>query len=84
MKLLRIVKSLFLCSFDKAKNKEIANIINGMSKAKQLYKDLIIEAHPDRHPHKKEIAHKITVLINENRYNYNALVELKKMIEREL
>lgn len=73
-----------LRKFYKTRNKEITNIVNSISKAKQLYKSLIIQAHPDKHPDKKELAQKITSLINENRYNYDALVKLKNTIEREL
>ena len=78
------IKLSFIRKFYKTKNKEITNIVNSISKAKQLYKSLIIQAHPDKHPDKKELAQKITSLINENRYNYDALVELKNTIEKEL
>ncbi len=78
------IKLSFIRKFYKTRNKEITNIVNSISKAKQLYKSLIIQAHPDKHPDKKELAQKITSLINENRYNYDALVELKNTIEKEL
>lgn len=78
------IKLSFIRKFYKTRNKEITNIVNSISKAKQLYKSLIIQAHPDKHPDKKELAQKITSLINENRYNYDALVKLKNTIEREL
>lgn len=84
MNLTKKIKFLFIGKSCKTRNKEIANIVNGIAKAKQLYKNLIIQAHPDKHPDKKELAQEITSLINENRYNYDALVELKNIIKRKL
>lgn len=60
------------------------NVVEGISKAKTLYKELIRKAHPDRHPQKEELAKEITEAINNNRYNYRGLLELKKRVETEL
>lgn len=60
------------------------NVVEGISKAKTLYKELIRKAHPDRHPQKEELAKVITEAINNNRYNYRGLLELKKRVETEL
>ena len=56
------------------------NVVEGISKAKTLYKELIIKAHPDRNTQKEELAKEITEAINNNRYNYRGLLELKVII----
>lgn len=63
---------------------EELNIVNSMANAKKLYKELIIKAHPDKHPNNVELAQSITESINNNRYNYNELLKLKSKIENEL
>jgi hydroxylamine reductase (hybrid-cluster protein) len=61
---------------------EVYNIVESMAKAKQLYKELIIQAHPDKHPEKVESAEQITAQINENKYNYRELVKIKETINQ--
>ena len=63
---------------------ESTNVVNGIAKARSLYKELIPKTHPDRHQEKKEIAEKLTMQINENRYNYEALLLLKQEVEEKL
>lgn len=63
---------------------ESTNVVNGIAKARSLYKELIPKAHPDRHQEKKEIAENLTMQINENRYNYEALLLLKQEVEEKL
>lgn len=53
------------------------NVVSGISKAKALYKELIILAHPDKHPDEVEYYQEITDRITANRYNYNELVKIK-------
>ena len=55
---------------------EGVNVVQGISKAKSLYKELIKIAHPDRHPHNEEYYKKITDRITANRYNYNELLKI--------
>jgi hypothetical protein len=64
--------------------KESINVVASIGKAKSLYKDLIIKAHPDKHPNQSELATTLTELINKNRYNYSELLKIKKQIETEL
>ena len=52
------------------KRDESTNVVNGIAKARKLYKELIQKAHPDCHQDKKEIAEEFTQRINEKRYNY--------------
>ena len=63
---------------------EIINVVASIGKARALYKDLIIKAHPDRNPNKVEIATEITDHLNNNRFNYRELLKLKSRIETEL
>ena len=70
------------------KNSEIPdeniNVVESIGKAKTLYKDLIIKAHPDRNPKNVELATSITDQLNSNRFNYRELLRLKTIIETEL
>lgn len=44
-----------------------------ITKAKKLYKELIIKAHSDKYPSKGKRAKELTELINDNRYNHREL-----------
>lgn len=68
----------------KFKRDESRNVVDGMAKARRLYKELAIKAHPDRNPHKRELAEEITARLTNNKFNYMALLELKKEIEKKL
>ncbi len=73
--------------FQKKENesvKESINVVASIGKAKSLYKDLIVKAHPDKHPSQSELATTLTELINKNRYNYSELLKIKNRIETEL
>ena len=50
-------------------NKESLNLVNSISKAKPLYKRLIVLAHPDKHPEKHEIATHLSQKLNLERYS---------------
>lgn len=63
---------------------EELNIVNSIANAKRLYKELIIKSHPDKHPNNVELAQSLTERVNNSRYNYNELLELKDIIEKEL
>lgn len=63
---------------------ESINVVASIGKAKALYKDLIIKAHPDRNPNNVELATSITDQLNSNRFNYRELLRLKTIIETEL
>ncbi len=65
-------------------NNEETNVVMSIAKAKILYKELIIKTHPDKHPLREEQAKELTELINNNRYNYEALLKIKKQIEEDL
>lgn len=54
------------------------NVVSGISRAKSLYKELIILAHPDRHLNEEKHYQELTDRINANRYNYNELVKIKE------
>ena len=60
------------------------NVVEGISKAKSLYRELILKAHPDRHATKEGLAKELTELINMHKYNYRELVKLKERVENEL
>lgn len=65
----------------KQQSKEYLNVVEGIGKAKILYKSLIAVAHPDRHPDKEEVYTEIMDRITANRYNYNELLKIKQEIE---
>ena len=66
------------------KSDESTNVVDGMVKARKLYKDLCQAAHPDKHPEKLETAQDLTQRITANKHNYAALVALQKEIEETL
>lgn len=68
----------------RSKVREEVNVVESMAKAKSLYKELILKAHPDRHIDKADLAQSITEDINKNRYNYQELLKIKNLIESEL
>lgn len=68
----------------KKRDNEELNVINSIANAKRLYKELIVKAHPDKHPNNIELAQSLTEEINNSRYNYNELVKLEKMIKEKL
>ena len=60
------------------KSDESTNVVDGMVKARKLYKELCLAAHPDKHPEKSELAQELTQRITANKHNYAALVALQK------
>lgn len=63
---------------------ESRNVVDGMAKARRLYKELAIKAHPDRNPYKRDLAEEITARLTSSKFNYMSLLELKKEIEEKL
>jgi len=57
---------------------ESTNVVDGMVKARALYKNLSITVHPDRNPEHKAEAEELMKKIVANKYNYAALVELEQ------
>ena len=55
-----------------------------MVKARKLYKELSMAAHPDKHLEKHEKAEELTQRINANKHNYAGLRALQKEIEETL
>ena len=66
------------------KSDESTNVVDGIVKARKLYKELCLAAHPDKHSEKLEMAKDLTQRITANKHNYAALVALKKEIEETL
>lgn len=66
------------------KRDESANVVDSMVKARRLYKELSLSAHPDKHPDKSEIAEDIMQRITKNKHNYSELLKLKIEIEEKL
>lgn len=61
-----------------------SNVVEGMAKARKLYKELCFRAHPDRHPEKRGIAESLFKRVKQSRYDYATLVSLKNEIEKDL
>ena len=66
------------------KSDESVNVVDSMVKARKLYKELIIAAHPDKHPSQKVIAEDIMQRVTENKYNYSVLKSLETEIAEKL
>lgn len=66
------------------KKDESSNVVTGIVKAKEIYKRLAIEAHPDRNPNHREMAEELMSRISANRYNYEVLVLLEKEVKEKL
>jgi hypothetical protein len=56
------------------------NVVNGMVKARQLYKKLSAMSHPDRNPEQREEAEGLFKRVVKSKYDYEAL----KMLEKEI
>ncbi|MGM9846188.1 MAG: hypothetical protein ACI30K_08205 [Muribaculaceae bacterium] len=68
----------------KIKNDESCNVVDSMVKARKLYKELSVAAHPDRHPARRDVAEDIMQRITANKHNYSALLALKGEIAEKL
>lgn len=66
------------------KKDESVNVVDGMVRARKLYKELSIMTHPDRHSSNKEIAQEFMQRITANKHNYAVLLSLKSEIEEKL
>ena len=66
------------------KEDQSQNVVDGIAKAKALYKELCLLSHPDRHQEKKELAEDIMKRVVSNRHNYSKLLSLKEEIEEKL
>lgn len=66
------------------KKDESANVVDSMVKARRLYKQLSVAAHPDKHPDKTDIAEDLMQRITANRHNYSELLRLKDEVDEKL
>ena len=66
------------------KTDQTINVVNGMVKARQLYKELSAKAHPDRHPEQREEAEDLFKRVVKSKYDYEALLILEKEISEKL
>ena len=60
------------------------NVVDGMVKARALYRKLSVLAHPDKNPDRIEIAEDIMQRVAANRYNYEELLRLHQEIIEKL
>lgn len=79
----RILKALFNHNKKVIEHNEV-NVVDSIVKARKLYKELIIKAHPDRNPNNIELAKTLSQQITENRYNYAELKRLQHIINNKL
>lgn len=66
------------------KKDESTNVVDGMVKARKLYKELCAIAHPDRNHGNKDIAEEVMKRIVANKHNYSALRAIQKEVEEKL
>lgn len=63
---------------------ESVNVVDGMVKARQLYKRLSIAAHPDKNTENEELAEDFMARIVANRFNYVELLLIGKAVNEKL
>lgn len=63
---------------------ETSNVVDGIVKAKALYKKLSIAVHPDRNPGNREQAEELMEKVVANKHNYAALREIEKEVNQTL
>ena len=63
---------------------ESTNVVDGMVKARKLYKELSLAVHPDRHPDRRKTAESLMRRVTSNKHNYSELLKLKTEIEESL
>lgn len=63
---------------------ESTNVVDGMVKARLLYKQLSLRAHPDKNPDNRELAQELMAEISANRFNYAELKRLSAIVEEKL
>lgn len=66
------------------KGDESRNVVDGMVKARQLYKRLTVVAHPDKNPEKEKIAEELMARVVANRFNYAELLLIEKEVQNKL
>lgn len=66
------------------KSDESTNVVDGIVRARKLYKELCVLAHPDKHPLNQNTAQDLMQRITENRHNYAALLSIKTEIAEKL
>ena len=81
--MLSVLKALFGRKKKVVEHNEV-NVVDSIVKAKKLYKELIIKAHPDKNPNNLELAKTISQQVAENRYNYAELKKLQQIINNKL
>lgn len=60
------------------------NVVDSMVKARKLYKELCIKAHPDKHLQQQTIAEELMKKVVVNRFDYNGLLQLQVEIKEKL
>ena len=68
----------------KIKSDESTNVVDSMVKARHLYKELCLKAHPDKNINQKEIAQDLMQRIEANRYDYSSLLRLRDEVLEKL
>ncbi|MCD8303836.1 MAG: hypothetical protein LUC86_03275 [Prevotellaceae bacterium] len=70
----------------KTRRDESANVVDGIVRARSLYKRLANSVHPDHYenPDEKKLAEELMRRVNDNRFNYSELVKLEKEIKGKL
>jgi hypothetical protein len=63
---------------------EVYNVVESISKSKNLFLELIKLCHPDNNPGKEDIATELSQDLMQNRFNYRKLVEIQNTINEKL
>lgn len=66
------------------KTDESKNVVDGIVKARMLYKKLSMQAHPDKNINRRDEAEDIMQRLTANKHNYAVLIEIEKEIKEKL
>lgn len=86
MKIISLLRSILGLSnrIHEDSDTQSINVVDSIVKAKALYKELVLRAHPDRNVEKRDIAEELTKMLTANKLNYKELKKIEVLINEKL